>query len=247
MGEQVLKWDNLRYFFMGDGSAAREIGGEINSFTVSRSGQAVTFPNYASNAIGREGGMVDSSINYQGYTAAGDDFELAGKHVLVMAPRGKSQVGDVVIFGDVVGGQYDHGANVGDAQTFTFDGPVNGALSRGPVLRNAYRDLDDLDASDAGPVTGDGVQLSTVGPGQALYAVVFLVAFTGDDITFSIETDAAGFAAPVERIDLGTFNAPGAALGSFDTEITPDNHARVVTSGTFTSATFVVAAAVGRI
>jgi hypothetical protein len=96
---------------------------------------------------------------------------------------------------------------------------------------------------DTAGVSGSWLAMSTVASGKSLVTMVHLKAFTGSSIAFAIQSDEAAHGSPTTRAT-HNFSAAGASLITTAGPITPDTDYRVVISGTFTSASALVAVAI---
>lgn len=253
MAKRVIRYSQLRHYM----AHFMDLGGHTNSFTASRGGNVLSYNEAHTESVRRVGGLLDNTMSFQGNLehltspSLPDQaellFEEVGTKFPCTAPSGLGQEGDRVHFGYTVENSFEISATVGELTPFTLDVPVDGPMIYGKVLRNRILNGSGVANPETGPATGNEIQLATVGEGELLGAAVHLVSFTGTNISFVIETDATGFASPVTRITLGPFTARGSAYGTNSGPITPDDFARVDVTGTFTSATFLVVAGVGRV
>lgn len=216
---------------------------ETNSVTINASAEAVDLTTLCATAMQRSGGILDGNVTYGGFTDHFSQVESVGSKapfamVMGSTPSSDVSAGTLAFFGDSVNTSAETGGNHGEAQSYQLTLPCNGPLVRGKLLQDS-RNTAVTTASD-----GSEVQLSTVTAAQSLYASIHLIAFTGTDITFKVQSDATGFASPTDRITFTQLTAAGSESKSSLGPITPDDYFRVSWTGTFSSAAFVCVAGV---
>lgn len=224
-----------------------DVGGTINSLTRIGGGNSpLGGTDITMNAMARIAGQRDGGI---GFTAF-HDGQLGGTHVKLSAlPRT-----DTII-------TYGHGTTLGNAAASCVAKQVNYDGSRGQdgellftidAQANSYglmwgNQLTAGKRTDGSATNGSSFDLGSASPGAfGLVMFVHLFAFTGTSVTIKVQEssdDGGGDAfADVVGATSGALTAVGAlrvATGSINVE----RYLRVVTTGTFSNAQFLVMAA----
>jgi len=251
MARLVIKLSNTRTYTVDE----FDLGSELNSIIVTDESEIISINPMNSEAVARDAGLHGFTADFNGVhddSIAGqlrlDSLKTASSSVISIPQQGQRALqGERHMFGNAVVSDIIATVTAGQYHAYSFKASMDAHLNYGKILRNAYLTsaTPGVAAPDTGPVTGAEVQLSTVVAPNVLRSFVWLQAFTGTSITLEIESDTTGFPSTVSRITHGPFTIPTAEIKEFVGGITPDDFYRVVTTGTFTSATFIVAASVG--
>lgn len=239
MGKLILKNGNLDLFLLGASAWAKDIASQLNGIQVFLGCEAKDLPTFGDSATPREPGLIDGSIQYDGFVdSAGaiNLFSRIGGDLVVNSPLADGDVGDPCVIAQSIGTSHEERGQIGEAQSFSLMLPCKGRPCRGKIAYDA------LTSAETGAGNGTEVSLGTTTANQELVAAIHLVEFSGTNIDFTIESDATGFASPTTRITFDSMTAVGAAFKGQDTPgaITPDDYYRVAWTGTFSSAKFLV-------
>jgi len=188
-------------------------------------------------------GLGEGKWSYAGYTAFGigsvEETLNARRGIATGIPVVVAKTGDLGMrahfFSAAQGSLAVIGNKAGEILGFTVEGTfgrggaaavgiINGpVLESGKILRVA---------------PGQSTPVAMIGPflGQNLYATVHLLALTGTNVTFKIQSAAlVGFAGPTDRFNSGALTAVGGTMPTPLAGPITDGFFRVDWSGTFTS------------
>lgn len=229
-------------FIHGKGAAtlfgAYDLSAFLNNFDAAATADTAEVTTFGDSSKAYIGGLKDATVSLSGFfdgsAGAVDEVlaaALANVRVVTLAAAGAGAIGNRAQIGNVISTSYSINAPVADAVNISAEAQVSGGLLSGIILADlvARTVIGQTAANDNAASTANG-----------LTASLHLTAFTGTDITIKIQESADN----VSWVDLITFTqltAIGSELKSATGTIA--RYLRVDVSGTFTTATFAVAAA----
>lgn len=233
MGKQGGLGDNLYV----DGY---DLSGDTNSFNIGTPLTTLDMTGIDKSCMERAGGLMDGSLQWVSFF----DTALNQAHsVYKTLPRADRAV--MATFGTLLGNpgcalvgkqvSYDGTRDNSGAFTFKLDAEANGfGLEHGHLLTAGKR-------TDTTATNGTGVDFTAVSTAFGWSAYLHVFAITGTSVTVKIQDSADNST----FTDLTSASFPAAsAIGSArmhgSATATVRRYLRVVTSGTFTSATFAV-------
>lgn len=217
---------------------ATDLSAFLNSWDTTLTADTAEVTCFGSGSKAYVAGGKDATISLSGFfdgaASAVDEVlaaAIAGTKVITLAEAGVGTIGNRALVGQAIHTSYQVSAPVGDAVTISAEAQVTGGMSSGVVLADlaARTATGNTSSVDKGASSANG-----------LMANVHVTAFTGTDITVKVAHSADNNT----WADLITFTQLTAAGAENKTVTgTVNRYLRITTTGTFTSATFAVAAA----
>lgn len=217
---------------------AYDLSAFLNNYDAAATADTAEVTTFGSSAKSYIAGQRDATISLSGFfdgsTAAVDEVlsaALGSSAVITLAASGAGTIGSRAQLAQALSTNYSITAPVADAVTISAEAQVSGGMASGVILAN-------LTARTA---TGNTTAVdNTASTANGVAATIHLTAFTGTNITVKVQHSADNSS----WVDLVTFTQLTAIGSEYKTASgTVNRYLRVNIAGTFTSATFAVAAA----
>jgi len=214
LSEYVLRDCQLLY-------GGYDLSGDMNQMELSFGAEIKDITPFRVSSKRKIAGLLEFNASHEGFYQAGSgeidailypDIGSTDKIMTVCPETGAA--GEIGYTGQCLAAEYSPSGQVGEVFAFSVTINGDGELIRSTIMENGAK-----------TVTGNGIarQLGAVAAGKKLYAVMHVVAASGDAPTLDMvieSDDAQGMASPVTRITFVQAAAIGAQWLTADGPIT---------------------------
>jgi hypothetical protein len=220
-----------------------DISGDSNKVALSSKADVKDNTTFNNAARRRVCGLLDTSINAEGFFDASQDaglfsFIASGEKIIAVSAAA-GIAGDLVYFAKCQTAEYTplEGA-IGELAVFRLSAQGNGPLVRGQILERGEK---------TATAPGTAAEIGAVAEGQKVYACLQVMAVEGTDPTLDLKIqsdDAQAMSSPTDRITFDQATEIGAQWQELDGPIT-DTWWRVNYTLGGTDPSFVIAVLIG--